>query len=373
MRKQWNGIVRNFSDCANMIANWDDGHYVAGHPSLVELEAKMTKMLKCPTILTNRGMTAIISVILALTENRSTIACSEDVYPGTRAHLQELEEQGRISVMFFDPTDASQLTDIIARQKKSFDKGQMPCPVKLVFTETFGNARQMRVADVGKLAGICADNRIPLVVDTTFTPLWFPSTEVMESGNVIIVGSMTKYHQDGDFAMGGYICSPENHLESIRATRFFGNCTMLPTTADYYLKVVGGTRQRYQIHCDNALALIYACRKHPAVSAVFYPDLQEHPQHAIVRRDFGGQGGGVLYLQLAGGEAAAIELANTLAAGRNGWNIAVSFGSRDWRVFPWIGEDLRQHAGCEGLVRISSGRGNVLDNIEAFRGALNSL
>jgi cystathionine gamma-synthase len=48
---------------------------------------------------------------------------------------------------------------------------------------------------------------------------------------------------------------------------------------------------------------------HPAVEKVFYPGLPQHPGHAVAVRQMPGGFGGVLSVGMAGGSAAAFDLA----------------------------------------------------------------
>jgi O-acetylhomoserine (thiol)-lyase len=44
-------------------------------------------------------------------------------------------------------------------------------------------------------------------------------------------------------------------------------------------------------HCSNALAVAQHLRSHPAVSWVNYPGLEDHPQHALMKRQMQGASG----------------------------------------------------------------------------------
>ncbi len=361
----WEGIVRFFPRCGEMTKSWSKGHYLVGAPAQEKLQLLLEREVTSrTTITTTRDMTAIESVIMSLVRAGETIACSVDVYPGTRAYLEELKSQGYLSeIRWFDPSDP----------EISLNHGQP----KLIFVETFGNARQMRTVDISALLA-WKEHHLPdsyLVVDTTFTPFFMPPFRQ----DVVVVCSMTKYFQPGDEQMGGFVAGYGETIEKIRSSRIYQNLAMLPSVAEYFLGQLqrGKAREYYQLHCRNARTLAEICQGHPAVQEVWYPGLQIHPQFNLVVRDHEGLGGGVFYLQLWGGEKAAIQLANELAAnyGETRWHIAVSFGSADWRIFPFIGEVLRAGAGCEGLVRIASGRIDHEPNIhfEAFKRALDSL
>jgi O-acetylhomoserine (thiol)-lyase len=63
---------------------------------------------------------------------------------------------------------------------------------------------------------------------------------------------------------------------------------------------------RMQRHCDNALAVAEHLRAHPRVRWVNYPGLEDHPQHALLKRQMRGASG-LLAFGIAGGLAAGVK------------------------------------------------------------------
>jgi len=362
----WNGIVKAYSSCADMAAGWEVGHYVVGHPTVRRLETVMAEMLSLPVATTNRGMTAIMAAILALTKAGDTIVCSQAIYPGTRIWLKEMESQERINVVWWNPTDYEEL-------QKFFDSPQRHLAPRLIFVETIGNAPSMPVADMARLNCLAQEQGALVVVDTTFTPLW----RSPESGNMVVVGSMTKYHGYGDDLMGGYIAARSKVLKRVTATRFYQDVVMLPSVAQAFRDQVGGLYDRYRGHSANAYAAASVMKKHPAVAEVFYPGLPARRDDSAVMQICWRVGavGAVFFARMKGGEAAAIKLADALA-NRGDWELAVSFGSGRWRVFPFVGE-LAQHVGAQGIVRISAGYDSLGElaapNLAVLKSALDAL
>lgn len=352
----WSGGVRTFPSCDDFTAGFSTAHYFNGHPAQIELADSLNKLLKGASVaLTTRGMTAIEAVLFAFAQNGQQIACSQDIYPGTRNLLLELEEGELIKVVWFDPSDLNQVALAAASSA-------------IVFTETIGNARMMRVADIPAMAKICWNEMALLVVDTTFTPLY----PVPDNSNVVVVSSLTKYHQIGEDLMGGIISSVDQGvIDKIRATQFFKNHQMLPSIAVRFLRpILHLFKMRHTHICANALKLAEVCEGHSSVNQVWYPGLKSHQQHSLVDEIYGGYAGGVLYCQLKGGEEAVIKLADTLAAANN-WKIAVSYGGEFWRILPFIGLLARNDG--QGLVRLASDWKDPLLALAAFTEALNSL
>jgi len=61
-------------------------------------------------------------------------------------------------------------------------------------------------------------------------------------------------------------------------------------------------------HCSNAQAIAEHLVDHPAVERVLYPGLPDHPGHELAKAQMSGFGG-MVSIQLVGGEAAARKVA----------------------------------------------------------------
>ena len=79
---------------------------------------------------------------------------------------------------------------------------------------------------------------------------------------------------------------------------------------------------RVRAASESAAQLAAQLARHPAVAAVLYPGLPEHPGHAIAARQMAGGFGGMLSIRVAGGEAAAIAMAARVEV----WKRATSLG-----------------------------------------------
>jgi len=355
----WNGNVRLFGSVEELQAGWGDGRYVAGSPEVRALEEKLTERYGMPTVVTNRGMTAILSVVGFQRREKRVVAVSCYIYPGTEIQLGELDCSGLglFDINWFDPTD---LTDF----ETELDDG-----AEVAFVETIGNYRAMPVADVEAMLKLASQYYCLLVVDATLTP----QARFEPHPNLVVVSSLTKYDQPDDEWLGGRISAMPETIDEIRATRFFTDAAMSRRAAACFSDWVGRAGEMAKQHSRHALELADMCQSHKAVKQVWYPGLSEHPQHDLLQSRYGGLGGGLLYLQLRGGVEAAAGLADNLVVRRsNDWHIASSFGSRDWRVLPGVGP-LEKKTSYKGGVRIAPGRINPEQNIEAFRQALDGV
>jgi cystathionine beta-lyase/cystathionine gamma-synthase len=92
---------------------------------------------------------------------------------------------------------------------------------------------------------------------------------------------------------------------------------MIGTTLDpaaAYLLSRGMKTVALRVHaaCANALQLAQALRNHPKVQRVYYPGLEDDPDHALASRQMNGGFGGVVAIDIAGGEPEVERLFNSL-------------------------------------------------------------
>jgi cystathionine gamma-synthase len=79
---------------------------------------------------------------------------------------------------------------------------------------------------------------------------------------------------------------------------------------------------RVERACRTAEHLAARLTAHPAIAAVLYPGLPEHPGHAVAARQMQGGFGGMLSIRVQGGEQAAIATAAKVRI----WKRATSLG-----------------------------------------------
>jgi cystathionine gamma-synthase len=93
----------------------------------------------------------------------------------------------------------------------------------------------------------------------------------------------------------------------VRAQKYGGG---VPSPFDCWLTLRGVDTLAYRVraHSENAMRIARCLREHPAVEAVHYPGLPEHPGHAIAARQMSGFGG-MMSFQVRGGKDDAMAVA----------------------------------------------------------------
>lgn len=181
----------------------------------------------------------------------------------------------------------------------------IPGRTRLVWIETPTNPL-LNVADIAAIAEVAHAAGALLVVDSTFASPYLQ--QPLELGADVVVHSTTKYLGGHSDVIGGALVVTDPQLAE--RLRFHQNAMgAVPGPVDCWL-VLRGIKTlgvRMDRHCANARAVAAMLVDHPAVSAVLYPGLPEHPGHAAAQRqmrDFGG----MVSFRLKAGEQAALEV-----------------------------------------------------------------
>ncbi len=233
------------------------------------------------------GMGAISSTVLALCSSGDHIVAQRQLYAGTLAFLQGPCRRFGIDVTYVDVATPGAFTEAVR-----------PGTTMLVLAETPSNPR-LELADLDELGAI----RGPLtVVDATFaTPM---GQQPLAHGVDISLHSATKGIAGHNDATLGVIAGHEDLLEEIWAYAVLHGATPSPFDALNALRGLRtlGVRTRHQNASARSLAVALA--DHPAVQAVHYPGLAEHPQHELATAQLR-QYGTVLSFEVDDREAAA--------------------------------------------------------------------
>jgi len=105
------------------------------------------------------------------------------------------------------------------------------------------------------------------------------------------VHSTTKYLNGHSDVVGGAVIAGTRELQDQLA--WWGNCIGVTGSAfDSYLTLRGlrTLHARMRAHDENAQRVVEKLNGHPAVARVYYPGLEDHPGHAIARRQQQGFG-----------------------------------------------------------------------------------
>jgi cystathionine gamma-synthase len=337
-----------------------DGSYRGGHvysrttnPNRISLEVTLAALENGAAALAYAsGSAATLSVFQALAPGDHVVA-PDDAYYGTLRQLREIFSRWGLELDVVDMTDL----DAVERALRP--------TTKIVWVETPSNPL-VRVVDIERLAALAHSVGARCVVDNTWaTPvLQLP----LDLGADIVMHSTTKYLGGHSDLLGGALVAKkdDDFTERLRLIQRVGGAVPSPFDCWLLLRGIRTLPWRMRAHCDNAMLVARFLEQHAAIEAVHYPGLASHSGHAIAARqmsDFGG----MMSIQLRGGESAALELTRRLKL----FTCATSLGGT---------ESLIEHrASVEGpttlaptnLLRVSIGLEHPDDLIEDLEAALN--
>jgi O-acetylhomoserine (thiol)-lyase len=253
-------------------------------------------------IATASGQAALHLAIATLAGAGSHIVASSALYGGSHNLLHYTLRRFGIATTFVAPGDIDAWRAAIRPE------------TRLLFGETLGNPG-LDVLDIPTVASIGRDAGLPLLVDSTFTTPWlmkpfdlgaalvYHSATKFLSGHGTVVGGLVVDGGNFDWESGGrhpeltapydgfhgMVFSEESSVGAflLRARREglrdFGAC-MSPHTAWLILQGIETLSLRMERHVANARRVVEFLVAQPLVARVAYPELPEHPSHALAQR-----------------------------------------------------------------------------------------
>lgn len=240
---------------------------------------------------------AAIATILHLLPAGSHVISVDDVYGGTQRYFKRIA------------TDANNLefSFIDFNVEGEFEK-TIKDNSKLVWLETPTNPT-LKVTDVQRVAQICKEKDILLVVDNTFLTPFFQKP--LDLGANLVIHSITKYINGHSDVVGGVIVTNSDELNT--RLRFLQNgLGAILSPFDSYMAMRGlkTLSLRMTKHAENAQKVAEYLESHPKVKKVIYPGLKSHPQHEIAVKQTSGHGGMITFFLTGGLEESRVWLEN---------------------------------------------------------------
>ncbi len=267
------------------------------------------------------GQAAISYALLAITRLGDHIVAGNNLYGGTYELLHHTFPKLGRSVTFVD-----------SRKPEAFRKAITP-KTRAIYAETIGNPK-LDVPDFEAIAKIAHDNGLPLVVDNT---VGVGLVRPLDFGADLLASSATKYIGGHGTSLGGVIVDsgkfpwnngkfpeftepdPSYHglvywealghaafIAKIRVTllRDLG-AALSPFNAWLFIQGLETLPLRQARHSENALAVARWLKKHPKVSWVTYPGLEDDPSYPVASRYLKKGFGGLVGFGVQGGLKAA--------------------------------------------------------------------
>ena len=224
------------------------------------------------------GLSAIDCVLKMLNPGDEVIA-GDDLYGGTYRMFTRMFSKYGLKFHLVDMNSIENVTNSIS------DK------TKLIWVETPTNPL-MKIADIEEITkAVKAFNPAILVaVDNTFATPYLQ--QPLSLGVDIVMHSATKYlGGHSDLLMGALMVNDAKLAEELHFIQFAGGAIAGPMDSFLALRGVKTLHIRMQRHCENGRAVAAYLQNHPKVKEVYYPGLENHPNHEVAKKqmkDFGG-------------------------------------------------------------------------------------
>ena len=301
-------------------------------------------------VATASGMSAILSICMALLKSGDHIVSSRSIFGTTTGLFTNYLAKLGIETSFVDLPDYSDWESALRPE------------TRLLFLETPSNPLT-ELADIGELAELAHQNGCLLVVDNCFcTPAL---QQPIKLGADIVVHSATKFLDGQGRCVGGAVLGSKDVVgEEVFAFLRTAGPTMSAFNAWVFLKGLETLKLRMQAHSANTLSLAEWLEQQPAVKRVYYPGLESHPQHALAKiqqSDFGG----LLSFELDGGKKAGWKLIDTtrmISITANLGDTRTTITHPATTTHGRLTGEQRQLAGIDdGLIRVAVGLENIND------------
>jgi cystathionine gamma-lyase len=229
---------------------------------------------------------AAISTFLDVLDAGDHVIASEDLYGGSFRLFDKVRRRSAgLQFSFVDLADAKAVEAAITPK------------TRLIWVETPTNP-MLRLADLEAIAALAKRRGVLCVADNTFASPYVQRP--LEFGFDAVMHSTTKYLGGHSDVVGGALVAGEN-TELGDKLAFLQNAVGAvagPFDSFLTLRGVKTLALRMQRHCENGLAIAEWLEGRPEVAKVIYPGLDNHPQHALARRQMKGGFGGMITVVL---------------------------------------------------------------------------
>jgi O-acetylhomoserine (thiol)-lyase len=278
---------------------------------------------------TASGQAAETLAILNIASAGDQIVSAASLYGGTYNLFHYTLPKLGIATAFVDPSNPD-----------NFKRAITP-KTRLVYAETMGNPKN-DMLDIEAVAKIAHDAGVPLMLDNTVATPYL--CRPFEWGADIVVHSLTKFLGGHGNSIGGIIVDsgkfnwangrfpelvePDPSYHNLKFVEAFGPLAYIlkvrvqllrdlgpalsPFNAFLILQGIETLSLRVQRHCDNALKVAQFLSRHPSVSWVNYPGLENHQTHGLAKKYLQHGFGAILGFGIKGGLQAGIKFIDSV-------------------------------------------------------------
>ncbi len=384
-------MFRDTEHAANLFALKELGNIYSriGNPTQDVLEQRVAQMEGGAAALAlASGTSAIFYTIINICAQGDEVVAANNLYGGTYTQFDSILPQLGIKVRLVDPTDPENFRRAINEKTRA------------VFCETIGNPA-LNVADLEAIAKVAHDNRLPLVVDSTFTPPCL--LRPIDHGADIVIHSLTKWMGGHGTGIGGIVVDaatfdwtdpkftlynePDKSYHGLRYAHDLGDLNPVafilrmrlvplrnlgacisPDNSWIFLQGIETLALRMERHSANASAIADFLNGHECVEWVYYPGLDGSPGSDQAAKYLKNGFGGMVTFGIKGGLTAGqkfidgLQLLSHVANVGDAKSLAIHPASTTHSQLS--AEQLREAGIQESMVRLSIG----IEHIDDIKG-----
>jgi len=222
------------------------------------------------------GLAAIDAVIKLLQPGDEVIS-TNDLYGGSYRLFKQIFEKYGIGFK------------LVALQNVEDLATHINTKTRLIWVETPTNP-MMNIIDITAISKLAKKHNVLLAVDNTFATPYLQ--QPLNLGADMVMHSATKYlGGHSDVVLGALIVKDKKLADRLYFIQNASGAVSGPMDSFLVLRGIKTLHVRMQRHCENGMAVATYLANHPKIEKVYYPGLQNHPNHDIAKsqmKDFGG-------------------------------------------------------------------------------------
>ena len=297
---------------------------------------------------------AAMDAVLKLLKPGDEVISTDDLYGGSYRLFTKIFEDFGIRFHFVNMSDTKNIETLINEN------------TNMIWVETPTNP-MMNVIDIKAVSKLCKASNIMLVVDNTFASPYLQQPIVL--GADIVMHSATKYLAGhSDVILGSLVTNDKNLAERIGFIQNASGAVPGPMDSFLTLRGIKTLHVRMKRHCENAEQITEYLQKHPKIEKVYWPGLEEHPNHEVAKSQMKDFGGMLSFVTKGANYNIAIEIIEKLKL----FTLAESLGGVESlaghpasMTHASIPKEIREKSGVvDALIRLSVGIEDVRDLID---------
>jgi cystathionine beta-lyase/cystathionine gamma-synthase len=215
------------------------------------------------------GLAAMDAVVKLLQAGDEVVA-TNDLYGGSYRLLTRVYGQFGIQSRFVPMYDPREIAQHLTEK------------TKLLWIETPTNP-MLNIVDIAAICQLARQRGILTCVDNTFASPYLQNP--LDLGADLVLHSATKYlGGHSDTVLGAVIASTRELADRLHFIQNASGAVPGPMDCFLVLRGIKTLHLRVESACENAATIAGFLRQHPKVSKVFFPGFEDHPGHAIAKK-----------------------------------------------------------------------------------------